>query len=145
MRSKAPLARKTLILPVLLYGSEAWTISASDAAALRVFERKILRRIFGPKRVEMTSIFERILSCMSYSQIWILTNASKINGWLGHVMRMAVTAPASKLFDGVAIGTRQRGATRLRWKNQLVEVLTTMGVTNWTEVRGSKLSVSHNS
>ncbi|XP_051858122.1 uncharacterized protein LOC127565084 [Drosophila albomicans] len=39
---------KTLILPVLLYGAECWTVTLSDAAALGVFERKILRKIFGP-------------------------------------------------------------------------------------------------
>ena len=35
---------KTLILPVLLYGAEAWTLLSTDAAALRVFERKVLRK-----------------------------------------------------------------------------------------------------
>ena len=39
---------KTLILPVFLYGAEAWTLLSTDAAALRVFERKVLRKIFGP-------------------------------------------------------------------------------------------------
>ena len=42
---------KTLILPVLLYGAEAWTLLSTDTAALRVFERKVLRKIFGAKRV----------------------------------------------------------------------------------------------
>ena len=42
---------KTLILPVLLYGAEAWTLLSTDVAALRVFERKVLRKIFGPVRV----------------------------------------------------------------------------------------------
>ena len=41
---------KTLILPVLLYGIEAWTLLSTDAAALRVFERKVLRKIFGSVR-----------------------------------------------------------------------------------------------
>ena len=42
---------KTLILLVLLYGAEAWTLFNTDAAALRVFERKVLRKIFGAVRV----------------------------------------------------------------------------------------------
>ena len=37
-----------LILPVLFYGAEAWILLSSDAAALRAFERKVLRKIFGP-------------------------------------------------------------------------------------------------
>jgi len=39
---------KTLIRPVLAYGSETWALSKSDKAVLGVFERKILRTIFGP-------------------------------------------------------------------------------------------------
>ena len=36
---------------MLLYGAEAWTLLSTDAAALRIFERKVLRKIFGPVRV----------------------------------------------------------------------------------------------
>ena len=43
---------KTLILPVLLYGSEAWVLAKADEAVLGVFERKILRKIYGPICVE---------------------------------------------------------------------------------------------
>jgi len=39
---------KTLISPVLAYGSEIWVVSKCDEAILGVFERKILRAIFGP-------------------------------------------------------------------------------------------------
>ena len=39
---------KTLIRPVLAYGSETWVLSKSDEVILGVFERKILRAIFGP-------------------------------------------------------------------------------------------------
>ena len=42
---------KTLIIPVLLYGAETWALLSTDAAALRVFERKVLLKIFGPVRV----------------------------------------------------------------------------------------------
>jgi hypothetical protein len=39
---------KTLIRPVLVYGSETWVLSKSDQSVLSAFERKILRAIFGP-------------------------------------------------------------------------------------------------
>ena len=38
---------KTLMLPVLLYDGKAWTLLSNDAAVLRVFERKVLPKIFG--------------------------------------------------------------------------------------------------
>jgi hypothetical protein len=43
---------KTIILPVVLYGCETWSLTVREEHKLRVFENKVLRRIFGPKRVE---------------------------------------------------------------------------------------------
>jgi hypothetical protein len=45
---------KTVILPVILYGCEAWSLTLSAEHRLRVFENKVLKRIFGPKRDEVT-------------------------------------------------------------------------------------------
>jgi hypothetical protein len=39
---------KTLIKPVLMYGVETWVLSKADELHLGVFERKILRRVYGP-------------------------------------------------------------------------------------------------
>jgi hypothetical protein len=44
---------KTMILPVVLYGREAWSLTLREGHRLRVFENKVLRRIFGPKRDEV--------------------------------------------------------------------------------------------
>jgi hypothetical protein len=43
---------KTVILPVVLYGCETWSLTLRDEHRLRVFEKRVLRRIFGPKREE---------------------------------------------------------------------------------------------
>ena len=43
---------KTIILPVVLYGCETWSLTLREESRLRVFENRILRRIFGPKRDE---------------------------------------------------------------------------------------------
>jgi hypothetical protein len=45
---------KTIILPVILYGCETWSLTLKEEHRLRVFENKVLRRIFGPKRDEVT-------------------------------------------------------------------------------------------
>ena len=43
---------KTIILPVVLYGCEAWSLTLREECSLRVFENRITRRIFGSKRDE---------------------------------------------------------------------------------------------
>jgi hypothetical protein len=45
---------KTIILPVVLYGSETWSLTLREEHRLRVFENRVLRRIFGRKRDEVT-------------------------------------------------------------------------------------------
>ena len=40
---------KTLIRPVVSYGPEAWTLTKKEEQAVLIFERKIFRRIYGPK------------------------------------------------------------------------------------------------
>jgi len=39
---------RTIILPVVLYGSETWSLAMSEERKLRVFEERVLRRIYGP-------------------------------------------------------------------------------------------------
>jgi hypothetical protein len=41
---------KTIILPAVLYGCETWSLTLREKHRLRVFENRVLRRIFGPKR-----------------------------------------------------------------------------------------------
>jgi hypothetical protein len=41
---------KNIILPVVLYGCETWSLTVREEQQLRVFENRVLRRIFGPKR-----------------------------------------------------------------------------------------------
>jgi len=43
-------ACKTITLPVVLYGCETWSLTFREVRRVRVFENRVLRRIFGPKR-----------------------------------------------------------------------------------------------
>jgi hypothetical protein len=45
---------KTIMLHVVLYGCETWSLTLKEEHGLRVFENRVLRRIFGPKRDEVT-------------------------------------------------------------------------------------------
>jgi hypothetical protein len=44
---------KTIILPVVLHGCETWSLTLREEHRLRVSEKRVLRRIFGPKRDEV--------------------------------------------------------------------------------------------
>jgi hypothetical protein len=50
----------TIILPVVLYGCETWSLTLREEHRLRVFENKVLRRIFGPKRDEETGGWRKL-------------------------------------------------------------------------------------
>jgi hypothetical protein len=45
---------KTIIMPVVLYGYKTWSLTLREEHRLRVFENRVLRRIFGPRRDEVT-------------------------------------------------------------------------------------------
>jgi len=51
---------RTIILPVVLYGCETWSLSLREECRLRMFEKRVLRRIFGPKRDEVTGEWRKL-------------------------------------------------------------------------------------
>ena len=51
---------RTIILPVVLYGCETWSLPLREKCRLRVFENRVLRRIFGCKRNEVTGEWRRL-------------------------------------------------------------------------------------
>jgi hypothetical protein len=51
---------KTIILPDVLYGYETWALTLREEHRLRVFENRVLRRIFGPKRNEVTGEWRKL-------------------------------------------------------------------------------------
>jgi hypothetical protein len=51
---------KTLIFPVVLYGCETWSMTVREKHKLRVFENKVLRRIFGPKGDGVTGGWRKV-------------------------------------------------------------------------------------
>jgi hypothetical protein len=51
---------KTIILPVVLYGCETWSLTLREEHRLRVFANRVLRRIFGPKRDEVMGDWRKL-------------------------------------------------------------------------------------
>jgi hypothetical protein len=83
---------KTIILPVVLYGCETWCLTLSEEHRLRVFDNRVLRRIFGPKRDEVTGEWRKLhnkeLHNLYSSPDIIRQIKSRRMRWEGHVARM---------------------------------------------------------
>jgi hypothetical protein len=83
---------KTIILPVVLYGCEIWSLTLREEHRLRVFENRVLRRIFGPKRDEVTGGWRKLhneeLQDLYSSPSIIRMIRSRRMRWAGHVARM---------------------------------------------------------
>jgi hypothetical protein len=80
---------KTIILPVVLYGCETWSLTLKEGHRLRVFENKELRRIFGPKRDEVTGRWRKLhneeLRDLYSSPSIIRIMKTRRRRWAGHV------------------------------------------------------------
>jgi hypothetical protein len=83
---------QTIILPVVLYGFETWSLTLREEHRLRVFENRVLRRIFGPKRDEVTGEWRKLHTKELYdlytSPSIIRIIKSRRMRWAGHVARM---------------------------------------------------------
>jgi len=51
---------RIIILPIVLYGCETWSLTLREERRLRVFEKRMLRRVFGPKRDEVTGRWRKL-------------------------------------------------------------------------------------
>jgi hypothetical protein len=87
--------QRTIILPVVLYGCETWSLSLTEEHRLRLFENRVLRKIFGPKRDEVTGKWRRLhneeLNDLYSSPNNIRVIKSRKIRWAGHVARVGET------------------------------------------------------
>jgi hypothetical protein len=79
-------------LPVDLYGCETWSLTLKDERRMRVFENRVLRRIFGPKRDEVTGDWRKLHTkelngLYSLPSIVLVIKSGRLR-WAGHVARM---------------------------------------------------------
>jgi hypothetical protein len=94
---------KTIILPVVLYGCGTWSLTLRKENRLRVFENRVLRRIFGPKMDEVTGEWRKLHSeelHILYSSPDIRQIKSRRMRWAGHVTRMEEEKNVYQGFDG---------------------------------------------
>jgi hypothetical protein len=110
---------KTIILPVVLYGCETWSLTEREEHKLRVFENRVLRRIFGPNRDGVTGGWRKMHNeelHNLYSSSSIIRNIkSRRMRWAGHVARMGEKRNVYRLLVEKPEGKRPLGRSRRRW------------------------------
>jgi hypothetical protein len=112
---------KTIILPVVLYGCETWCLTLREKYRLRVFENRVLSRIFGPKRDEVMRECRKLhneeLHNLYSSPDMIRRVKSRRMRWAGHVARMGEERKVYKVLVEKPEGKRPLGRPRRRWED----------------------------
>jgi hypothetical protein len=112
---------KTIILPVVLYWCETWSLTLREEHRLRVFENRVLRGIFGPKRDEVTGDWRKLhngeLHNLYSSPDIIRQIKSRRMGWARHVARMGEGRNVYRVLVGKPEGKRPLGRPRRRWED----------------------------
>jgi hypothetical protein len=116
---------------VCLYGCETSSLTLREEQRPRVFENRVLRRIFGPKRDEATAEWRRLhneeLNDLYSSPNIIRVIKSKRMRWAGHVARMGEQRSAYRILVGRPKGRRPFGRPRHRWEGNIKMVVQDLG------------------
>jgi hypothetical protein len=100
---KIIIYRKIILLPVL-YGCKTWSLTLKEERRLKVFENRMLKRIFGPKRDELTGEWRKLHNeelndlYSAPSIVWVIK--SRIMRWAGHLERMGDSRGVYSVFVG---------------------------------------------
>lgn len=124
---------KTVVRPVVMYASETWVMTARDEEALNVWERKVLRRIYGPIRDEdgwRVRTNQEIYQLYEDPSLVTEIKRGRLR-WLGHVERMPESRAVRKTFRQRPEGRRLQGRPRKRWLEDVEEDLRELGVRGW--------------
>ncbi|KAJ4433406.1 hypothetical protein ANN_15665 [Periplaneta americana] len=125
---------KTVILPIVLYGCETWTLTLREERRFRVFENKVLRNIFGAKRDEVTGEWRKLhnteLHTLHSSPDIIRNIKSRRLRWAGHVVSMGESRNAYRVLVGRPEGKRPLGRPKRRWENNIKMDLREVGYDN---------------
>jgi hypothetical protein len=108
---------KTVILPVVLYECETWSVTLREEQRLRVFENRVVRRIFGPKRDEVTTEWRKLHNEELYnlysSPDIIRQVKSRRMRWAGHVARMVEKRKVYEVLVGKPEGKKPLGRPKV--------------------------------
>ena len=115
--------KRTIILPVVLYGCETWSLTLREERRLRVFENRVLRRISVSKRHGVTGEWRKLhneeLNDLYSSPNIVQVIKSRKMRWAGHVARKEEVRCVLKVMVGKPEGKRPLGRPRRRWEDNI--------------------------
>jgi hypothetical protein len=121
---------------VVLYGCETLSLTLREKHKLRVFENRVLRRIFGPKKGGVTGGWRKLHNeelHNFYSSPSIIRIIKSRMRWVGHLAQMGEKRNVCNLLVGKPEGKRPLGRPRHRWiDNIMIDLLEIgLGVVDW--------------
>jgi len=133
----------TLIRPTVTYASETWVLKEHMKNKLLIFERKIMRKIFGPIRTD--------------DGYWRIRNNQEINdllkgrniigfikkqrlSWLGHVERMTEDDNVQKIKKWKPMSKRPIGRPKTRWEDDVLDDIRKMNIHNWKKMAQNRVN-----
>jgi hypothetical protein len=122
---------RNIILPVVLYGCETWSLILREERRLRMFEDRMLGRVFGPKRDEVTGEWRK-LHKKELNDLYSLPNIVRVvksrrMEWAGHVARMGDDRGVHKVLVGKPERKRPLDRPRRRWEDNIKMYLQEVG------------------
>jgi len=125
----------SVIRPIIVYGCETWVLKESIIQRLSVFERKILRKIFGPTKEDngnwriKTNI--ELDELIKHRNIINYVKAQRLS-WFGHINRMPETSTVKKIHKWKPFTGRPVGRPMSRWEDDARNDLKKMKLIKWT-------------
>ena len=117
------LVKTSLMLLYIYTLPETWSLTLREERKLRVFENMVLRRIFGPRRDELTGELRRLhneeLNDLYFSPNIVRVIKWRRMRWAGHVARMAEESGVYRVLVGKQEGRRPLGRPRRRWVDNI--------------------------
>ena len=127
---------RTIILPVVVYGCETWLLTLRQERRLRVFGNRVLRRIFGPKRDDVTGAWRKLqnveLNDLYCSCSIVRVIKSRRMKWVEHVARMGERRGLYSAFVRKPEGKTPLGRPRCRWEDNIRCIFKKLDVGVWT-------------